>query len=209
MVASRHDSRQSDELLGEAVSRLRNAGQGAHPPLDDAQRDTLAELYRRFACEASPAAAGTLPSPADALDIAHDVFLDLPCLIAHYNSGDFNSWQRAPAARAARRRTRRRSGETPLRTEVHAVRGDATEEPPGGCFEDYPQVLRASAQLPASDRAVRELRIFADWSHRDVGRRLRISARASEVRFSRGIQQRRSLPGAQPRRVTDVNRGLY
>lgn len=168
----------------------------ATPDLDALRRGESAALgacYRRHAADLLATAYRLTASVEDAEDIVHDIFVDLPELLGHYEErGQFGGWLTRLAIRRAlmhKRRTKRAQivyadsvgmfpvPETPTQPDHFALR----------------HVHHALAALSPTLRHVFVLRAVHQLSHAEIAALLGIAVGTSEVRLHRAVRQLRQL----------------
>ena len=131
-------------------------------------------------------------SSADARDVLHDVFLELPRALRSFDPRrPLGPWLRGVTARAALDRVRReqRRGEIPI--------GSASDELPEADSPEFPVLNsivaeRALSMLPEELRTVAVLKEIGGYSHRQIGELLGVSPRTSERRWQEALKRLRA-----------------
>jgi RNA polymerase sigma factor (sigma-70 family) len=183
------DVADGNEAIEQAATRLQLSVSVGSPVerygLSEEAALALSTLYQQCAMHALREARRHTTNEADAQDVVHDVFLRLPSFIRQYRSGNFRGWLARAIGRAAIRSRRRSYREWELE-EVVAPVADVGES------DDASVRVRAAVErLPERLRAVVLMRAYEERSHVEIGRRLGISAMASEVRFCRAVKRLR------------------
>ena len=176
--------------IARAVTTLREFWYGPGRSLDDRQAQALAVIYRGYSGMLLAVARRISPTDSDAEDVVHDVFTRLPRILHQYRGGGLGGWLRRVTQRAALMQIRkvRRLGERSLGT-------DATHELEGDCpanLGSADSLHDALAELAEPLRQVVVLRVYLDYSHREIAEALDISPTASEVRLCRAIKRLRA-----------------
>lgn len=171
-------------------------------PLTDREAEAVAVLYRSYGAMLLAVARRLLGGAAEAEDALHDMFCRLPWTVAQYRGGGLGGWLKQTLVRTAlmRLRSARRRREAPLpppdaRDALDALRGAPTDADFRALGRDD-DVRRALAALSGPLREVVVLRVFLDFTHREIAEALDITATASEVRLCRALKQLRLLLGA-------------
>ncbi len=149
------------------------------------------ELYRRHAETLFTTAWHLLGDRADAEDVVHDLFLELPFSLKTFvPQGRGSAWLRTCARRLAlmRLRTARRRPTRPLEGALHLV-----TETDSSTSAATALAWRLIGRLPASLRAVVTLRMLEDCTHAEIAALLGISEAASQMRLNRGLQALRGM----------------
>ncbi len=146
-------------------------------------REAIKSLYEEYSEQLFAVAYRLTESSADARDVLHDVFCELPRAIRGFDRArPLGPWLRAVASRAAldQVRTERRRREIPI--------GSAPDELPEEASPEFPVlnsmvVERALSLLPEELRTVVVLKEMEGYSHRQIAELLDISPRTSERRL--------------------------
>jgi len=136
--------------------------------------------------------------PADALDVASDIFVRAWSARARYERarGEPESWLWGIARNAARDWYRGAAAPVELLSTHLAVDTGLTER--GAEAEAMAQVAAAIAELEPLDQDIIALRFGGGLSHRDVGASVGLTEAATAVRLHRAIKRLRvALEGSQ------------
>lgn len=153
--------------------------------------EALREVYERYADDVYRLALRVTASPADAYDVAHDVFVGLPEAVDRYDPArPFGAWLKGVAVRTAlmRMRTARRRREVsvaPLR--ALAVRSEVDRT------IDRLTLERAVDRLPVDLRTVFVLREVEGMKYQEIADVLGIKKNAAAVRLHRARARLRDL----------------
>jgi RNA polymerase sigma-70 factor (ECF subfamily) len=153
--------------------------------------EALREVYERYSDDVYRLALRVTASPADAYDVAHDVFVGLPEAVDRYDPGrPFGAWLKGVAVRTAlmRVRTARRRREVsvaPLRS--IGVRPEAARA------IDRLSLEKAVDRLPADLRTVFVLREVEGMTYEEIADVLGIKKNAAAVRLHRARGRLRDL----------------
>lgn len=164
---------------------------GLRSRLRSGDAEALREVYERYSDDVYRLALRVTASPADAYDVAHDVFVGLPEAVDRYDPGrPFGAWLKGVAVRTAlmRIRTARRRREVsvaPLRS--MGVRAEAART------VDRLTLERAIDRLPTDLRTVFVLREVEGMAYDDIADVLGIRKNAAAVRLHRARARLRDL----------------
>lgn len=157
-------------------------------------REALGLLYEEFSADVYGVALRLTASPADAEDVAHDVFAGLPEAIrtAYREEGRFRSWLLMVTTRAALMKLRRRKQRREARlSEAGSVPRRRADDP-----IDRITLDRAVEALPITLRTVFVLK-SEGLSHGEIAEALGISEGASRARLCRAYEKLRRLLGGR------------
>jgi RNA polymerase sigma-70 factor, ECF subfamily len=179
----------------EAIDALRRARVSAGHPLDAAESDALAVIYRAYA--------GTLRTVArryvgadEAEDVVHDVFYRLPVSIAQYRDGGFGGWLKQCTTRVALMRLRSARRQQAVTVDDacwhHGARAHDADR-----LAAHGELQWALAQLPVHLRQVVTLRVCRGHTHQEIAAQLGITPTASEVRLCRALKRLRAVLGPE------------
>ena len=176
----------------QAIVILQSYGPGR--VLGDRERWALGILYERYFGLAWATAVRLLACRAEVEDVVEDVFVRLVATLHRYQPGNFPGWLRQVAHTAAlmRLRATSRQREDGLAC-CPELTADEVSEADLIALEDAAAVRRAVDRLPESLRAVVMLRVYDEYSHREIATLLGITEGASEVRYSRALGRLRQL----------------
>jgi RNA polymerase sigma factor (sigma-70 family) len=161
-------------------------------PLSEAAQVSLQHLYVTFA---SPmCTAGERLIGDEALDVVHEIFMDLPRLLIQYRGDGLSGWLRRIVVTRCLMRLRRRK---------RFVDGDipkdaAVGHDPSRDIEMHHEVRAALGRLPVQLREVVVMKYFMSMSHQEIGELLEITPTASELRLFRAVKQLRVIFGTRP-----------
>jgi RNA polymerase sigma factor (sigma-70 family) len=161
-------------------------------PLSEAGQRSLHHLYVTFA---SPmCASGERLIGDEALDVVHEIFMDLPRLLMQYRGDGLSGWLRRIVVTRCLMRLRRRKrfvdGDIP-KDAVHSADSSRT-------LEMGDEVRAALTSLPVQLREVVVMKYFLAMSHQEIGELLEITPTASELRLFRAVKQLRAIFGTRP-----------
>jgi len=176
--------------VARAVATLRELPCVPGRSLDDHQAAALAVIYHSHAENLLAIARRIVATETDAEDVVHDVFTRLPHILRQYQGGGLSAWLRRVTQRTALMQLRKakRRREQPLVTDAAA--GEC--EPIDSVATDHTDMLhKVLAELAEPLREVIVLRVFLDYTHREIANALDISPTASEVKLSRALKRLR------------------
>jgi RNA polymerase sigma-70 factor (ECF subfamily) len=176
--------------IARAIDVLRSFVQQSPMRLGAAEAAALSLLYEKYSGMVVTVCRRILASNADAEDVLHDVFLNLPRTIGRYRDGGFGGWIRQVATRTALMRLRRKTA-VDARTDAIAAGDETFADHDFVLLERHSVVRAAITALPVPLREVTVLRFFLQFSHEEIAICLGISSGASEVRLCRAVKQLR------------------
>ena len=164
-------------MISTARERLlaRQAGRG--------DRRALQLLYQEYAEELFAAAYRLTQSSADARDVLHDVFIELPRTLRRFDRArPLRPWLRSVTTHATLEhlRSERRRRKVSLESLARELTGENTPELP---VLDSIVVERALSSLPEGLRTVVVLKEMEGYSHEEIAGLLKISCRTSQGRL--------------------------
>lgn len=164
---------------------------GLQSRLRRGEAEALREVYERYSDDVYRLALRVTASPADAYDVAHDVFVGLPEAVHRYDpSRPFGAWIKGVTVRTAlmRLRTVRRRREVsvgPLRT--IGIRSEASRT------IDRLTLEKAIERLPVELRTVFVLREVEGMTYQEIADLLGIKKNAAAVRLHRARARLRDI----------------
>ena len=147
------------------------------------EREAIKFLYEEYSEQLFTVAYRLTESSADARDVLHDVFCELPRALRRFDrERPLGPWLRAVATRAALDRVRRerRRRETSIAATPHELVEETSTE-----FSVLTsiEVERALSTLPEELRLVVVLKEMEGYSHKQIAELLQVSPRTSERRL--------------------------
>ncbi len=176
--------------------REKQPDSGLKSRLGRGDAEALREVYERYSDDVYRLALRVTASPADAYDVAHDVFVGLPEAVHGYDPGrPFAAWLKGVTVRTAlmRMRTLRRRREVsvgPLRT--IGVRSEANRT------IDRLTLERAIERLPTDLRTVFVLREVEGMTYQEIADVLGIKKNTAAVRLHRARARLKSILKVEP-----------
>jgi RNA polymerase sigma-70 factor (ECF subfamily) len=193
-----HEPRQSSQSVSRerdaAIARLRELGASREQLFGESERAALEYLYRRYSPALFQIAVRLTRGRDDAEDVVQELFVSLPTALQRYRPGNFDAWLKRVTARIALmklRTVRRQASVVALR--LPALGDEAISADDFAALENHDAIRRALEQLPESWREIVVLRIFLDFTHREIAEMLEISPNLSEVRLCRALKRLRLL----------------
>lgn len=151
----------------------------------------LTLCYRAHARHLRTVALRLTGTMADAEDVVHDVFVQLPKSMVHYEErGQLRAWLTRLTIHASL--THRRHERVRAALPLDVADGVASPTVDGDPIAAA-RVLRALGELTPALRHVFVLRAVHDYSHTEIGAALDISTDTSEVRLHRAVKQLREI----------------
>jgi len=148
-------------------------------------RQALQSLYEEYSEQLFAVAYRLMESSADARDVLHDVFGDLPEMLRRFDGKrPLGPWLRSVTARVALRhvRSERRRHETTIA--VAPDDGEVVASPESPVLDSI-AVERALSSLTEKLRTVVVLKEMEGYSHREIAELLQIERATSESRLYR------------------------
>jgi len=176
--------------VARAVAALREFSPAPGRSLDDRQAEALAVIYRGYARKLLVVARRIVATETDAEDVIHDVFSRLPRILHQCRGACLGAWLRRVTQRTAlmQLRSARRRREHRLVADLSHGEFEPNDSATPGIRDMLDDAL---AELAEPLREIVVLRMYLDYSHREIADALDISPTASEVKLCRAMKRLR------------------